>query len=58
MDTPTETLFLQIDDAVQYANKGNSPFTNTQVCIKAYLNVANTGHKETPAQYIFAEIVQ
>ena len=44
--TPIENLFKQIDEAVAYADAGNSAFTVTQIVTAAYLLVFNTGELE------------
>ena len=44
--TPIENLFSQIDESIEYADNGNSPFTNIQVVTNAYILVFNTGQLE------------
>ena len=37
--TPIENLFEQIDDAVEYADNANTPFTTEQILATSYLLV-------------------
>ena len=44
--TPIENLFAQIDDAIEFADIGNSGFTNIQIITTAYLMIFQTGQLE------------
>ena len=49
MDTPfdpsdaIETYFDQVEDAIEFAEVGNSPFTTTQIVTKAFIQMFSTG---------------
>ena len=43
MNLSIKALFEQIEDAVEYAANGRTPFTNEQVVSTAYMLVAKTG---------------
>ena len=49
MDTPfdpsgaIETYFDQVEDAVKFAEAGNSPFTTAQIVTKAFIQMFATG---------------
>ena len=43
INMPIETLFEQIEDAVEYAAQAHTPFTNAQVVSTAYMLVHKTG---------------
>ena len=38
-----ETYFDQIEDAVEFAEAGNSPFSDTQIVTKAFIQIFSTG---------------
>ena len=38
-----ESYFDQIEDAVEFAEAGNSPFTTTQITTKAFIQMLTTG---------------
>ena len=44
--TPIENLFAQIDEAVEFADAGNAPFTAIQIVTTAYLLIFQTGQLE------------
>ena len=44
--SPIENLFAQIDTAIEYADAGNSAFTDSQVLTTAYLLIFQTGQFE------------
>ena len=44
--TPIENLFAQIDESLEYADSGNSPFTNAQIVTNAYILIFSTGQLE------------
>lgn len=44
--TPIEHLFAQVDDSIDYADAGNSAFTDIQILTTAYLLVFQTGQFE------------
>ena len=43
VNLPIESLFEQIEDAIEYVAHGRIPFTNEQVVSTAYMLVAKTG---------------
>ena len=40
---PIENLFAQIDEAVEFTDAGNAPFTAIQIVTTAYLPIFQTG---------------
>ena len=43
INLPSETLFEQVEDAVEYSAQAHTPFKNTQVVNTAYILVHKTG---------------
>ena len=41
-EDPIETVFYQIEECVEFAQHGNSPFTNTQILNAAYYIIAQS----------------